>query len=166
MVEIRSSDKDDYKAIAAVFKQAFLNIKLFQQDEKKIVSYLENCDGTFYVAEEDEKIIGAMLLSAENLDNHILWRISHAAILPEWRGKGLGVIMIEYIDEKIMSQIKKGSFNSAKVEVHISENDKVFSKKSEDNDLQFWKGNGFRLEGKLNDHFKKGEMCYILGKSF
>jgi len=166
MINIKVIAKDEYKEVAALLKTVFPQDELFKQGQKRTINYMENADGTFYVVEDNDIIVGAMLLSAKKNKGFTLWTIQHAAILPNRRGTGIGIILIQYVDQMIRTQIKEGKFKSAKIEMKISGKDKIFAEKSEKNDVSFLKRNGFKIEGELKDHFKKGETCFILGKSF
>lgn len=148
MIETQPAEKKDFEGITELLKKAFPGNKLFQQDKKKVSDYLSKVDGTFYVVFDDEKIIGTMLLSAQNFDDHSTWKIKYAAIFPGSKKKDLGIVMIEYVDKKIRRDMEGGQFKTAKIEVEISENDKIFARKSEKNDLEFWKRNGFKIEKK------------------
>ena len=165
-MDIRPVDKSELGIIADLFQKTLGGQEVFQGEKKKIAKYLENVDGTFYAVEDDDIIIGVVLITAKTYNQHTLWEIKHAAILPEHRGKGAGIILLEYIDEKIRKQIAKGQCSSAKIELAITEKDSVFTDKNEKNDLGFWKRNGYKVEGTLADHFKKGEAVILLGKSF
>lgn len=165
-MDVRIADKADFGALTELFQKTLGKQEFFQGDKKKTAKYLDNVDGTFYVVEDDEAMVGAMVIAAKTYGSHTLWKIRHAAILPEHRGKGAGIILIEYIDEKIRNQLTKGQCTSAKVEMMITDQANVFSDKNEKNDLGFWKRNGFKVEGTLADHFAKGETAYMLGKSF
>ena len=163
MVSIEVPSKKDFPAMAQLYKAAFTTHELFQQAEKKVVQYLENVDGNFLVAREGDKGIGALLWTMKITNGHALVRIRHFAVKPSEKGKGIGIIMLEDIDKK-MQELKKEKVASIKIEAHVAETEKVFATAQEKDDLEFWQRNGFKIEGKLQDHYREGEICYIMGK--
>ena len=53
-------------------------------------------------------------------------------------------------------KIKAREVNTVKIEADVAEN--------EQQSLLFYKKHGFKVEGKLQDHFRAKEMVYVIGK--
>jgi len=60
---------------------------------------------------------------------------------------------------KIMAELIKAAeeeVGKGKIEIKIAESEKVGP--------SFFKKLGYKVEGKLNSHYRQGELCYILGR--
>ena len=53
------------------------------------------------------------------------------------------------------SRVRKAA-ETVKIELTLAENEEI----------EFYKNNGYVVEGELKDHYRVGEVCFILGKSF
>ena len=145
---IKKPNEKEIEQLVSVYKEAFPVHNLFQKSEEEVTDYLKTVSGEFLVAVEDGKVVGGALvvINKPNPD-HTLGKIKHIAVAKDYQHKGIGTELLKEA-EKI---IGKG-----KVEIHVSENEKVA--------LEFYKSNGYEVEGELKSHYRMGETCYILGK--
>jgi len=159
MVNIEKPNEDDLKKLATLYKEVFTVHNIFIKPDKDVLDYLQNVDGEILVAKEEGKVLGGCLVeSTKNQYSHSLWRIKHLAIAKGNQHHGVGSAILDEIEDMIKERISIKDMKSAKIEVHVAENEKE--------SIGFYKKHGFEVEGELKDHYRKGEICYILGKSF
>ncbi len=145
---IKKPDTEEIKQLIKVYKEVFPVHNIFQKPEEEIFNYLETASGELLVAIEDDKVTGGLwIVYEEQLPDFTRARIKHLAVAKDYQGKGVGSVLLKEA-EKIS---KKG-----KIEIHVSENEK--------DALEFYKKNGYEIEGELKSHYRPGETCYILGK--
>ena len=147
----------DLRQLAQLYKKTFKKHNIFTKPEPEVLKYLEKNIDNLMIGKEHGKIIAGALISFDkNGQGHSLWRLKHLAIVKDKQGSDIGSKIVKAMDEMIAGMIKGNEIKSAKIEVHVSENEKKA--------LPFYLKNGFEIEGKLKDHYRKGELCYILGK--
>ena len=145
-MEIRKASKEELKDLVSLYKKAFEIHGIFQKPEDEVLKYLENADGEFIVAVEDGKIVGGLLIvTRETYKGHKIIRFKHVAVAEEYRHKGVGSALIKKAEEIA---------GKGKIELHVVEGDKV----------EFYKKNGYEIEGELKSHYRPGETCFVLGK--
>ena len=147
-MEIRKAEKQELKELIPIYKDVFKKHNIFKKPDQEVQKYLEAAKGIFLVAVEYEKIVGGLLIVIE-LSNprHKRTRFKHIAVAEGYRDKGIGSALLKAA-EKLT--------RTGKVEIHLSENEK--------DALNYYKKNGYKIEGKLSSHYRLGEICYILGK--
>ncbi len=72
------------------------------------------------------------------------------------QGKGIGTILVKYTESLLKKKIKIREVKTVKIEADVAEN--------EQQSLEFYKKHGFKVEGKLQDHFRAKELVYVIGK--
>lgn len=151
MIEIRKARKDELSGLIPVYNQAFSKHGIFSKEPEKIMDYLENAKGEFIIAIDDTKhevMGGVLVVKTEPDKGHVLARLKHFAVAQNYRGQGIGKGIIKDAEKEI---------GKAKVEIHVSEN--------ETDAIAFYEKQGYVIEGKLSNHYRDDETCYILGKN-
>ena len=149
-MEIRQAKKQDLKGLIEVYKEVFTVHNIFTKSEEDILKYWEAVKAEpddFIVAVEDGKIVGGCLVLMKSFEGHTLARIKHLAVSEAYQTKGTGKALMEKAEEMI---------GTAKIEIHVAESEKEA--------IAFYEKLGYKQEGVLSDHFRKGENCYVLGK--
>ncbi|MBW3012953.1 GNAT family N-acetyltransferase [Candidatus Woesearchaeota archaeon] len=167
MIEIRLlKNEDELKQLIPVFKKAFAKHNMFEQSKEKVFEYLKKAkkeiaqdDGDVIVAVDNGKIIGGLLLvkREKGEDKHSVWRFRHFAVLEKYHGKDIRTGLIQYAESQLKEKIKQGTIKTAKIELHIAENEKETP--------EYFKKKSYKLEGTLANHYRWGENCYVMGKS-
>ena len=165
-VIIRDAEIGDLPGLIPIYKKVFEKHNIFQQTEGEILVYLEESHqknlevgGGYMTAVLEEKVVGGLLLkkhSEDPIGKHVLWRLNHVAINPEYTRQKIGSRLLEAVDKKIKSHIEEGNYKTAKIELGVSENEREI--------LPFFERNGFEVEGKLKSHYRWHELAYVLGK--
>ena len=150
-MNIRKIEKSELRNLIPLFKEVFTKHNVFQkQPEKQILRYMENVRGDWIVAEEDGQIVGALVVVVElKTDEHRRVRFKHIAVAKEHQRKGIGTALLKKAEEIA----EKG-----KIEIHVAEG------VSDPETVDFYKKNGYEVEGELKSHYRPGEKCTILGK--
>ena len=150
---IRPVKNPDFKKLILLYSHFFKKHTIFQQSAKRIIGYLKEQakKDTLLVYDEKGKIGGALFLvqAGQNADGtHKIWKLRHFA----FENNEIALQLLKEAEKRI-----KKSSKTAKVEVTIAETEKR---------IDFYKKNGYKQEGILENHYRYGERCYILGKSF
>lgn len=148
---IREAKKSDYEQLAKLYSFFFTVHNIFHQDSKPVIDYLKKQEQEMLVFEENKEIKGAICLVnlGQSLDGkHKHWKFRHFAYLNEKIG--------EELLAEAEKKVKAGS-KTAKVELTIAETEK---------NLSFYKTHSYEQEGILKNHYRWGERCFVLGKSF
>lgn len=149
-MEVRQAKKEDLKGLIEVYKEVFTVHNIFTKSEEEVLKYWEAVKAEpddFVVVIEDGKIVAGCLVLMRSFEGHTLARIKHLAVAEKHKAKGIGRALIEKAEDII---------GTAKIEIHVGENEKIV--------IPFYKKMGYKEEGVLSDHFRKGENCYVLGK--
>lgn len=149
-MEIRQAKKEDLNGLIAVLREVFPVHNIFTKDEESVLKYWEVVKAEpddFIVAVEDGKVIGGCLVVMRSFDGHTIARIKHLAVATDHKAKGVGRSLIEKAEEII---------GTGKIEIHVAEGEKIV--------IPFYTKMGYKQEGVLSDHFRKGENCYVMGK--
>ena len=147
---IREATRKDYDELAVLFNHFFPVHNIFQQEKQKITEYLGSREEELIVL-DDGGIRAATYLVQKGEDtagSHKIWKFRHFAYTDEESGARL----LEAAEERIKSKSK-----TSKIELTISENEEG---------LDFYKKHGYKTEGTLTNHYRWGETCYILCRSF
>ncbi len=150
---IRTIQERDYNDLIRLYRSFFSVHNIFQQPDEEIIKYLQEQaqKNEFVVYEENSQVKGALILvqKGENVDGtHKIWKYRHFA----FESEDIASQLLEEA-EKIIS----GKSKTAKVELAIAENERG---------KEFYQAAGYEQEGMLKNHFRWGETCYILAKSF
>ena len=150
---IREGKEEDYGQLASLFASFFKTHDAFQKDKETIARYLqrEELKHDLIVFEEEGVVKGALFLvkKGENVDgSHQRWKFRHFAFETER-------IAEELLNEGERRVREKSS--TIKIELTLAENEEG---------LDFYKRRGYSQEGMLTNHYRWGETCYVLGKSF
>jgi hypothetical protein len=125
---------------------------VFSKKDREIISYLKKKDfrnkgAGLFIAKEAGAVLGGVLIEIKGkYESHARFRLNHLA----------GSVKQELLDFSI-KHIKRmigKEIRSAKVEVLMAETE---------DDTQFYIENGFRKEGNLSSHYRKGEHVTVLG---
>ena len=150
---IRSPQEQEYSQIAALYADFFKTHHIFQQDHENIIPYLKQQarEHEFLVHEEKGMIGGALIIVklGESPDHgHSRWKFWHCAFESEKIAK----LLLAEAEQRV-----KQYSRTAKVELTIAENEEA---------IDFYKKQEYKQEGLPHHHYRWGEACYILGKSF
>ena len=142
MREVRTASIEDALNISHVYKIVWDEqrgkfpdelLKDRQPDENEMKKWL--CKQTYFVVESNKRIVGVAGCFIE-FNN---CKIIHMAVLKDYRGIGLGSLLLEKIEEFA----KKNNTNKIWLDTSST------LKKS----IEFYKKKGFRLVGELKKHF-------------
>ena len=150
---IRNIIETDYKSLASLMKSFFSVHNQFQKPDNLVIKYLKEQAKLNELIVYDYKgaINGALYLVTlhTTLDRtHTLWKFRHFAFDSEDIGKNL----LDHAEK-----IVKKSSRTSKIELTIAETEPG---------MNFYKSNGYEVEGMLSNHYRWGENTYILSKSF
>jgi hypothetical protein len=124
---------------------------VFSKKDREIISYLKkkdfrNKNAGLFIAKEAGAVTGGVLIEIKGkYESHARFRLNHL-VGPK---KELLDFSLKHIKRMIGREIR-----SAKVEVLMAETE---------DDTQFYVDSGFRREGNLNSHYRKGESVSVLG---
>ena len=145
---MRKLEKNELGILVDLFRETFKVHNVFQLSYNKVLSYLQKTRGDFIVAEENGEIIAALAIVTEvKTRQHKRVRFKHIAVKEEFQGKGVGSDLIKKAEQIV---------GKGKIEIHVAEGEKE--------PIEFYKKNGYEIEGVLKDHYRMGEMCTIMGK--
>jgi predicted transcriptional regulator len=144
---IRKLQEGDFEKLIPVYRKFFPVHVVFTKSDEEIMKHLElmKQKGEFLIAEDNGKVLGALVIVKNNFDGHILAKLKRIAAKSPVRK-----IMAELIKEA-EKEVGKG-----KIEIKIAESEKVKP--------SFFKKLGYKVEGKLSSHYRPGERCFVLGK--
>lgn len=150
---VRKVKVTDFKKLVPLFQGFFKEHNRFQQTEKEITTYLQEQarDHELLVSEENGSLQGALFLvnfGQSNDGSHKLWKWRHFA----FKNEELASLLLKEAEKRV-----KSSSKTVKIELTIAESEPGIS---------FYKKQGYVQEGILKDHYRWGENCFILSKSF
>jgi len=150
---IRQAIPTDYPRLVEFFKAQFPVHNIFQRSPQNIQSYLMNqgLKNPLYVVEKDGEITAALILFNKYSTSdraHKVWKLRHFAFANEAAAEEL----LKYAEGKI-----KKSSKTAKIELSIAETEKS---------VEFYKDQGYLIEGVLKNHYRWNETTFIVSKSF
>jgi GNAT superfamily N-acetyltransferase len=165
-VIIRDAELGDLPGLIPIYKKVFSKHNIFQKTEGEILVYLEESHeknqaqgGGYLTATLEGKVIGGLLMRKQGEDpvgKHVLLRLNHVAIDPEYTKQKIGSRLLEAVDKKIKAMFEQKICKTAKIELGISENEKDV--------LPFFERNSYVVEGKLASHYRWKETAYVLGR--
>ena len=149
-MKIKKIKKQDLGQLLNIWKEAFPVHNIFNKSDEEIKKYLRKSKGKVIAAYEDSGVVGGCLLVVYvQTPEHALARIKHLAVAKEHRGKDIGTALLKKC-EKIAGK--------GKIEMHVAKSI------SGEDILEFYKKNGYEVEGELKSHYRPNEICYIVGK--
>lgn len=150
---IRNVQDADFEKLVDLYKSFFSTHNIFQQSDDEITAYLkeQSQENELIVYDEDGSLKGALYLVnfGQNADgSHKLWKFRHFAYDTE-------DIASQLLDEA-EKRVKESS-ETSKIELTIAESEKG---------IDFYKSKGYEQEGALSNHYRWGETCFVISKSF
>lgn len=150
---IRTVQEKDYVKLAGLYRSFFSTHNIFQKPNEEVVKYLreQSQENDLIVYDDNGSLKGALYLVnfGQNADgSHKLWKFRHFAFESE-------DIASQLLDEA-EKRVKEGS-QTSKIELTIAESEE---------ETDFYKSKGYGQEGALSNHYRWGETCVILSKSF
>lgn len=150
---IRRAEEEDFEQLTSLYRSFFETHDKFQREKDIVIQYLrkESLEHELYVYDEDSMVKGALILvnTGVNKDgSHKRWKFRHVAFETEPIAESL----LGFAEERVKEESSTG-----KVELNIAETEEA---------LDFYKKWGYKQEGALSNHFRFGETCFVLGKSF
>ena len=150
---VRKATEQDYEGLANLYKSFFKEHNVFHQDAGKIALYLKGEAKKNELLAYDEKgsIKGAVFIVREGQTPdglHKRWKFRHFAFGSE---KAASALL-----EEAEKAVKKSS-KTAKIELTVAETEKG---------IEFYRSKGYEQEGVLKNHYRWGESCFVLSKSF
>ncbi len=108
MIEIRQENQKDYEEVYMVVKTAFETAEHSDGNEQDLVVDLRNSDSFIpelsLVAVKEDKIVGYILFTKIEIENHEEIALAPLAVLPEYQKQGIGSMLIEQ-GHKIAKQL-------------------------------------------------------------
>lgn len=152
-MSIRKAREKEFPAIADICTSFFKVHNIFQQQRKRVISYLKEQakENSLFVSEQGGSINGFLILvntGSDILKKHKIWKFRHFV----YNSEKTALELLTYAE----NQIKKSSA-TAKIELTIAENEPG---------IAFYKARGYTQEAALQNHYRWGETCFILSKSF
>jgi hypothetical protein len=153
MMTIRNVQDEDFEKLVRLYKSFFSMHNRFQQSDDEITAYLkeQSQENNLIVYDEDDSLKGALYLVnfGQNVDgSHKLWKFRHFAYESE-------DIASQLLDDAEI-RVKKSS-ETSKIELTIGETEES---------IDFYKSKGYEQEGALSNHYRWGETCFVISKSF
>ncbi|MBR9691647.1 GNAT family N-acetyltransferase [Candidatus Woesearchaeota archaeon] len=147
-MKIEKANTEELKQSVQLYKEAFPVHNIFQKPEDEVFNYLETIEGELIVAIEDDKVVGGLLIVyEEKIPEHTRARFKHIAVAKDHQHKGVGSELLKKAEEIV---------GKGKIEIHAAETEEELA--------EFYKKNGYEVEGELKSHYRPGEKCTILGK--
>ncbi|HIH11669.1 TPA: GNAT family N-acetyltransferase [Candidatus Woesearchaeota archaeon] len=150
---LKQVQEKDYIHLVKLYKSFFRIHNIFSGNKNVILKYLKEQaqKNELIVFEEKSSISGALYLVnfGQNDDgSHKLWKFRHFA----FDSNNIALKMLNEAEKRV-----KRASKTSKIELTIAENEVG---------IEFYKNNGYRIEGQLTHHYRYGETCYILAKGF
>lgn len=158
---IRTAADEDLNQLVHIYRASFEKHNIFQKVEESVKEYMESKQaqgreggGGFFVAVEDSKVVGGILLEFVDVSRkaHARVKLKHLAVQSDYRKRGIGSELVQYVLDQIGQLMEKGLFTSVKVQANTVDN------------IDFYRKLGFKQEATLSDHYRLGEKCFIMGK--
>lgn len=145
-ISIQKAKKQDIIEISDILYNFFPVHNIFKSKSKS-KKFIKEKIKEFLIAKKDKEIVGTIrIVRRKQIKNHYLIEFKHIA------SKGKDKEVLKILVNKAEEIAKPG-----KIEIHIAD--------SEIPDKGFFQQLGYNIEGKLKDHYRLKETCYVLGKS-
>ncbi len=162
-IAVHQATSEDINQLIPIYKKIFKKHYVFELPTNEIIKYLLDKHeankevGGLLVAVKNGKVLGGLLVKKQFHDKkgkHLVVKYNHLAA--KVQGKGIGSILVKYAETLLKKKIKAREVKTIKIEADVAEN--------EQQSLLFYKKHGFKVEGKLQDHYRVKEMVYAIGK--
>ncbi|MBS3128629.1 GNAT family N-acetyltransferase [Candidatus Woesearchaeota archaeon] len=148
MIKMTHAKPNELKTLTLLLKNFYPIHNIFKKPGKEIEKYTKGLEGTWVLAKDMKKkgkIIGCCFVGKKGS----LWRIKHLAVEDAYLHHGVEESILAYAEQTL---IKKG-----KVEIHISENEKL--------DVEFYENAGYDITDRVPGYHRKDEVCFFLQKT-
>jgi ribosomal protein S18 acetylase RimI-like enzyme len=146
---IRKANEGDLMPLIKVYKEVFKVHNVFDKSEDEILEYLKQFLGDILVAEEDGKVVAGLVIVKKKYAKWSLFGFKHVAVAKAYQRKGVGSELLNEA-EKIAGK--------GKIEIRVAKDAEA------EWAVPFYEKNGYRKEGELKSHYRKGEICFVMGK--
>ncbi len=149
-MDMRKAEEKDYGQIASLYANFFETHDIFRKTKGFVMDYLriEAEKHELLVCVENEIVKGALfIVGLGKSQTHKRWKFRHFAFETE----RIAETLLEEAERKVRELSR-----TAKIELTIAENEEG---------LDFYKKQGYSQEGMLKNHYRWGEVCFVLGKS-
>lgn len=162
-IAVHPATPEDMNQLISIYKKIFKKHYVFELPANEIMKYLLDKHeankevGGLLVAVKNGTVLGGLLVKKSCFDakgKHLVVKYNHLAV--KVQGKGVGSILVKYAESLLKKKIKAREVKTIKIEADVAEN--------EQKSLEFYKKHGFKVEGKLQDHFRAKELVYAIGK--
>ena len=162
-IAVHPATFEDINQLIPIYKKIFKKHYVFELPSNEIMKYLLDKHeankevGGLLVAVKNGTVLGGLLVKKSCFDakgKHLVVKYNHLAV--KVQGKGIGSILVKYAESLLKKKIKAREVKTVKIEADVAEN--------EQQSLLFYKKHDFKVEGKLQDHFRAKEMVYVIGK--
>ena len=131
-MKIRNYHQSDKESVISLWKEVF-NPNQYHNDPEVAINMKNKCnDNLFFIAEEDNQIIGSVIAG---FDGHRGW-LYYLAVHPSYRRKGIGTLLVR----KALKELEK--LDCLKVNLQIHGDNKTV--------IDFYEKNGFLLEERIS----------------
>ena len=131
-MKIRNYHQSDKESVITLWKGVFNPNQYHNNPEIAINMKIKNNDNLFFIAEEENKIIGTII---SGFDGHRGWLYS-LAVNPDYRRKGIGTLLVK----RALYELK--NLGCLKVNLQIYEKNKTVK--------DFYKKIGFIIEDRIS----------------
>jgi hypothetical protein len=149
---IREGRKEDFVELISLFKSFFETHTIFQNTDEVVLTHLQKeFSKNVLLVYENTLIKGAMFLvhcGSDATGSHKLWKFRHFA----FESVGIATELLREAEKRVCEQS-----GTAKIELTIAENEEG---------IDFYKEQGYVQEARLTNHYRFGEVCFVLSKSF
>lgn len=155
-MKIRNAKVEDAAGVAEVLLKSY-NINSIEEAKRAFINELKR-GYRFIVAEEDNKIIGIVSWIIHGLPKHELAELDRIAVLPTYRGRGIGKALFNALIKEANEEYKKYGYRLRKLY--------LLTHASNKNAHEFYEKLGMKLEAVLKNHFYDNEDEYVYSKFF
>ena len=153
---IRLAVPEDINEIAEVLHSAY-NISSIEEAKKVFIS--ETSKGIIYlVAEKNNKILGITTFIIHGLPKHGLAELDRIAVLPEFRGGGIGKKLFNGLIDELKKYYKQNNCSLRKLYLLTHKDNEVAQ--------SFYKKLGLNHETTLKSHYYKDKDEYVFSILF
>ena len=145
---IQPIKEEDMPEIISFLKDFFPVHNQFQKSDEEIADYLRELSAKEELIISDQGVMFLVKTGESSDKSHKIWKYRHFA----FKSEGAASALLKEAEDRVKESSKTG-----KVELTLAEDEKSIS---------FFKEQGYEEEGKLSNHYRWGETCLILSKSF
>lgn len=155
-MKFRKANAKDAVGIATVLKECYNidsikeGVNVFKEEVAKRYNYI--------VADDNGRIAGVTTWQMHGLPKHQLCELDRIAVLPRYRGKGLGKALFNVLVKEADSSYKKHGFKLRKLYILTHADNKKAQ--------AFYKKMGCKHETTLKSHYYKGKDEFVFSRFF